>query len=143
MKKELEAYVDFAKKKKLKLTRQREGILDEFLSAGRHVSAEDLYGIVKKKHPSVGRATVFRTLKLLCEADIAREVFLGDKIKRFEPYYKQKHHDHLVCVRCGRVIEAVEPEIERLQDVLCKKVGFSPQSHKLEIFGFCKKCRKK
>lgn len=141
MEKEFTIFTEFLKGKNLKLTRQREEILKVFLNTDRHLSVEDLYNIVKKKDSQIGQATVFRTLKLLCQADIAKEVDLGDKTIRYEHKFGHSHHDHLVCVKCGKFIEAVDPRIENLQDTLCKKFGFSPQKHKMEIFGFCKKCR--
>jgi Fur family ferric uptake transcriptional regulator len=136
-------FIDFLKKKGLKLTRQREKILNAFLIARRHLSVEELYDIVKKKDPNIGQATVFRTLKLLCEADIAKEVELGGKILRYELKYGHQHHDHLVCIKCGESIEALDPEIEKLQNRLCKKFRFLPKRHRLEIFGICRRCRQK
>ena len=140
--KEIGIFVDYLKKKGLKLTDQRQEILNIFLKTDRHLTVEDLYGVVKKKDKNIGQATVFRTLKLLCEADIAKEVDLGDKKVRYEHKYGHKHHDHLVCVECGRFIEAVDPRIEKLQDRLCKRFGFSAQSHKMDIFGICKRCKR-
>jgi len=104
---------------------------------------EDLYDIIKKKDPGIGHATVFRTMKLLCEAGLAGEVHLGDKKVRYEHKYGHQHHDHLICVECGKCIEVMDPTIEKLQDGLCKKFKFSPQRHKMEIFGACKRCKSK
>ena len=137
---ELDIFINFLKAKNLKFTKQREEILKIFLNAERHFSVEELYGLIKTKDPAIGQATVFRTLKLLCEADIAQEVDLGDKRVRYEHKYGHRHHDHMVCVRCGIFIEAVDSEIEKLQDRLCKKFKFTPHRHKMEIFGVCKQC---
>ena len=134
---------DFLKDKGLKLTSQRKKIAEVFFSSGRHVSTEELYGMVKKRYPGIGYTTVFRTLKLLREAELAREVDLGDKIIRFEQKISHKHHDHLICLECRRCIEAVDPEIERLQEKLARRFSFAPSSHKMEIFGICKDCRRK
>ena len=136
-------FVDFLKKKGLKLTRQREVILEVFLKTEKHLSVEDLYKIVKKKDKTIGQATVFRTLRLLSEADLARETDLGDKKKRFEHKYNHTHHDHLVCIECNKLIEAVNPQIEKLQNDLCVKAGFKLLKHRLEIFGICKQCQRK
>lgn len=138
---EMGMFISYLKKKDLKLTDQRKIILDVFLKTERHLSVEDLYNIAKKKDSSIGQATVFRTLKLLREVDIAKEIDLGDGKTRYEHKYGHEHHDHLVCLECGRFIEAVDSKIERLQDALCRKHGFLPQRHKMEIFGICKKCR--
>ena len=141
MTKEINIFVNYLKSRGLKLTGQRQEILNTFLRTDRHLSVEDLYNIVKRKDRNIGQATVFRTLKLLCEADIAKEVDLGDKRVRYEHKYGHKHHDHLVCVKCGRFIEVVDLKIERLQEGLCKRFGFLPMYHKMEIFGACRKCR--
>jgi len=141
MSKELGIFIEYLKKKDLKLTDQRKIILDVFLKTERHLAVEDLYNIAKKKDQSIGQATVFRTLKLLREAGIAKEVNLGDGKTRYEHKYGHQHHDHLVCLECGRFIEAVDSKIEKLQDELCKSQDFKPERHKMEIFGICKKCR--
>ena len=141
MAREMQIFIDYLKKKDHKLTDQRKIILNVFLKTERHVSVEDLYNIAKKKDLSIGQATIFRMLKLLCEADIAKEVNLGDGKTRYEHKYGHEHHDHLVCLECGKFIEAVDPKIERLQNELCKSHGFLPQRHKMQIFGVCKGCR--
>jgi len=143
MQKEIDMFISFLKKRNLRLTDQRQEILRTFLKVNKHFSVEDLYEIVKKKDPHIGQATVFRTLKLLCLAGIANEVDLGDKRIRYEHKYGHQHHDHLVCVKCGRFIEVFDSDIEKLQKKLCKKFKFLPQRYRMEIFGICKKCRPK
>jgi Fur family ferric uptake transcriptional regulator len=107
---------------------QRRKILECFLSGQGHLSAEDLYALVKKADSSVGLVTVFRTLKLLSEADIASEVDLGDKRVRYEPKIGSKDHFHLVCESCGKMVEAHDPAIERLESWICGKYGFFRQA---------------
>ncbi|MFH1594294.1 MAG: Fur family transcriptional regulator [Candidatus Omnitrophota bacterium] len=141
MSKELELFNSFLKKKNLKVTKQREELLKIFLNTRKHLSVEEFYNIAKKRDHRIGLATAFRTLKLLKEMGIAKEVLLGDKIIRYERKYGHGHHDHLVCTDCGKCIEAVDPKIEELQDTLCKRFGFKPERHRMEIFGLCKKCR--
>jgi Fur family ferric uptake transcriptional regulator len=143
MQKELEVFINYLKEKSLKLTDQRRLILEIFLGTDRHFTVEELYHLSKKKDPTLGQATVFRTLRLLCAAGIAGEVNFGDKKVRYEHRYGHQHHDHLVCVSCGRFIEAVDSRIEKLQEGLCKKFGFLPQRHKMEIFGICSRCQAK
>lgn len=141
--KEMQIFITYLKKKNLKLTNQRKAILDSFLKTEKHLSVEDLYHIVKKEDPSIGQATVFRSLKLLYEAGIAKKVDLGDGKARYEHKYGRSQHAHIICGECGAFIEAADPQIERLNERLCKKHDFVPQSHKMEIFGICKKCRSK
>ena len=142
MQEAVDIFVDFLKKKNLQLTKQREEILRIFLKTDRHLSVEELYNIVKKKDKNIGQATVFRSLKLMCKAGIAGEIDFGDKRLRYEHKYGHEHHDHLVCTKCGKFIEVMNPGIEKLQDKLCKKFNFSPTRHKMEIFGICKSCKK-
>ncbi len=142
MKDAYQIFERYLREKGLNLTSQRREVLEVFLSSGRHLTVEELYNLAKKKNPGIGQATVFRTLKLLADADLARKVVLGDKKTRYEIKYGIEHHDHLVCVECGKFIEAVDPAIEELQKKLCRKFGFSPRKHSLEIFGYCKNCRR-
>ena len=143
MSKETDIFIKFLKSKGLKLTGQRAKVLNCFLNTESHVSVEDLYGMIKKKEPNIGHATVFRTVKLLCEADIAKAVDLGDKRVRYEHKLGHKYHIHLICVRCGALIESTSPEFEALERKICNTHGFFPQKHAMEIFGICKRCRKK
>jgi len=136
-------FIHFLRRKGLKLTRQRQEILKAFLKIEKHLSTEDLYEVIKRKDPSIGQATVFRTLRLLSQAGMAREINLGDRRVKFEHAHGHRHHDHLVCKACSKLIEAVDPEIERLQDDLCKKFDFTPTSHRLQIFGICNQCKTK
>ena len=122
---------------------QREQILDIFLKTEKHPTINDLYDLVRKKHPQIGRATVYRTMKVICDAGLARETDFGGNIRRFEHKYKHQHHDHLVCLKCGRIIEAMSPEIEKLQESLSKKHKFTAVKHRMEIFGICRTCKHK
>ena len=141
MKDASEAFRQFLKQKNLQLTQQRQLIVDEFTRVKRHVSVEELYDLVKIRERSIGQVTIFRTLKLLAEADIARPVNFGDKTVRYELNFGTEHHDHLVCLQCGAVVEVFDPDLEKLQDKLCDEFEFSPVWHRLEVFGTCKKCK--
>ena len=140
MKKEFQIFNEFITGKRLRHTAQREKIMDIFLSTGMHLSCEQLYELVKKKYPGIGYTTVYRTMKLLCESGLCEEIDIGDGVVRFEHKYGRLHHDHLVCTKCGKLIEVNNPEIERLQEAMAKKNKFVPTAHKLEIFGICREC---
>jgi Fur family ferric uptake transcriptional regulator len=127
----------------LKSTRQRNRILSVFVSAGRHLSAEELALLVKKTDAGIGYATVYRTMKLLAAAGLAHERRFEDGITRFEYDTAEGHHDHLICTRCGRIIEFENEKIEDLQRGVAKKNKFQVHSHKLELYGFCANCRTK
>jgi Fur family ferric uptake transcriptional regulator len=127
----------------LKSTRQRDRIFEVFVSAGRHLSAEELYLLIKKTDRGIGYATVYRTLKLLTLAGLAHERRFEDGITRFEHNAAEGHHDHLICTRCGRIIEFENEQIETLQLGVAKKNKFQVHSHKLELYGLCEGCQKK
>lgn len=126
----------------LKHTRQREIILEAFLKAGGHVTAEELYHKVIKRDPSIGLATVYRTLGLLCECGLAQQQEFGEGRTRFEIVHEYKHHDHLICTKCGKIIEFEDCSIEQLQEKVANDHGFTIYTHKLEIYGLCSACRK-
>jgi len=132
----------FISSKGLKTTRQRDVILDAFLSSDRHMSIEDLYLKLRVKNPRIGYATVYRTLKLFAESGIAREIQFGDGQTRYEHVAEGEHHDHLVCTRCGAIIEFENETIEKLQSDVADSYGFLIETHKLELYGICAKCRK-
>ena len=126
----------------LKRTTQRDLILDVFLDTEGHVSSEDLYSIIKAKDPTVGFTTVYRTLKLLKECGLARELEFHDGRMLYEHHYKHTHHDHLICTACGKLIEFYSEEIERLQDEITRRYRFKPLHHSHRVFGVCSDCQK-
>ncbi|BCS53155.1 Fur family transcriptional regulator [Geobacter sp. SVR] len=132
---------NFAARKGLRSTRQRDIILDAFLSTHQHVSVEELYLKIKTTHPGIGNATVYRTLKLFVEAGLAREMLLHDGQTRYEHITAGEHHDHLVCTGCNSIIEFENETIEQLQNEIAMRHGFLIRSHKLEIYGLCSACR--
>ena len=126
----------------LRRTGQRDLILEIFLSTEDHLSSEDLYSIVHRKDPTVGHTTVYRTLKLLTEAGLAREVRFGDNRTYYEHHYNHEHHDHMICTECGKVIEFFSADIEALQDEMAGKFAFRPTHHSLRMWGVCSDCQK-
>lgn len=139
MKKEKDIFIGYLKKKGLKWTAQREAILEFFLKYEKHVSAENLYDILKKKFPSIGLSTIYRTLKLLSECGLAQASNIQG-CTTFEHKYNHPHHDHLICTHCGKYVEFINTDIEKLQESVAKEHGFSISGHRLEIFGLCHKC---
>lgn len=132
---------DFTLSKGLRSTKQRDIILDIFLSAHNHLSVEELYLKIRSTHPTIGYATVYRTLKLMTEAGIAREIILHDGQTRYEHQLVGEHHDHLICTKCNTIIEFENETIEKLQNDIAATHGFMIHSHKLEIYGRCKVCQ--
>lgn len=129
-------------RKGLKHSARREAVLAAFLDIEGHVSAEELFSMARKTNPSIGLATVYRTLSLICEGGLARALTFEDGTTRYEHAYEHAHHDHLVCTQCGRVVEVVDAEIERLQERLFRAHGFHPQRHRMDLYGLCGACRK-
>lgn len=135
-------FSQYLKEKDLKLTAQRELILEAFLAQGGHVSAEELYQKAREKQPHVGFATVYRTLKHLIQCGLARELDFGDGRIKYEPEFNRRHHDHMICTRCGTYIEFLNPQIEELQEQVSRKHGFKITSHRMQLYGLCQKCQK-
>jgi Fur family ferric uptake transcriptional regulator len=140
--KEREIFLEHIQKAGLRRTGQRDLILDIFLRTEEHLTSEDLYWLVQKEDPTVGHTTVYRTLKLLTEAGLAREVRFGDNKTYYEHHYNHEHHDHMICTECGKVIEFFSPEIEEMQDKMADKFGFKPTHHSLRMWGVCDECQK-
>ncbi len=141
-KEEIKIFDTFVSNKGLKQSDQRRDVLITFLKTERHLTADELFRLVKKKNPSIGVATVYRALKLICDSGLGRELRLENDAVLYEHNYNHDHHDHLICTQCGIFIEVVDPEIERLQKKLAKQQGFIMQKHKLLIYGLCRKCRR-
>jgi Fur family transcriptional regulator, ferric uptake regulator len=139
--KEERIFESYLLNKGLKHSQQRKEILDVFLSIDKHLTTDELYRIVKKRHPRIGCATVYRTLKLFSRCGLCRELKFEDGTSRYEHLYAHPHHDHIICTTCGRFIEVIDPDIERLQDKLFKLHGFHPQRHKMELYGVCQRCK--
>jgi Fur family transcriptional regulator, ferric uptake regulator len=133
-------FQNFALSKGLKSTKQRDIILDCFLSCDQHLSTEELYLKLKESMPGIGFATVYRTLKLFAESGIAREIQFGDGQTRYEHLQAGEHHDHLVCTKCGAIMEFENETIEKLQAEVARSYGFTIINHKLELYGICKNC---
>jgi Fur family ferric uptake transcriptional regulator len=124
----------------LRNTQQRVRIAEVFLAGKGHLSAEELYERLRAERIEVGQATVYRTLKHLCAAGLARELNFDDGIARYEKH-PDEHHDHLICEICHRQIEVVDAAIERLQIELAQRHGFLPTHHRLNLYGICPDCR--
>ncbi|MHB2025848.1 MAG: Fur family transcriptional regulator [Elusimicrobiota bacterium] len=124
----------------LRLTSQRRRILDFFLRAERHLGQEEIFKAMRPH--GIGQATVFRTLKMLEECGLVNHVSDQTGRRRFEVNLERPHHDHVICISCGRIQEMRWPKLEKIQEETCRKLGFTPKWHRHEIFGWCKNCRK-
>lgn len=134
-------FADYLAAHGLRLTGQRRLILDLFLESDRHLSQDDIYKALRQH--GVGRATVFRTLKMLEESKLVEHVIGPGGTPRFEVKLDRPHHDHLICVSCGSIQEVRWPRLEAIQEKTCRKIGFIPKWHRHEIFGLCRACARK
>jgi Fur family transcriptional regulator, ferric uptake regulator len=133
----------YLKKKGIRQSKERNKVLEVFLNTEKHLTANELYEIVRKKYPEIGYATVYRAMKVITDAGLSEEINFGDGARRFEHKYGHGHHDHLICVECGKFAEAVDPRIEKLQKKLAEDNDFTLLRHKMQLFGICKDCGKK
>lgn len=125
----------------LRFTRERQAVLDEVLAQGGHFQIQHLCQRMARHEPRVSKATVYRTVALLVQCGLVREVIAGERRTNYETIYARRHHDHLICLRCGKIIEFVNNQIESLQDEVCQHYGFQAKGHSLEIRGLCKACQ--
>lgn len=137
----LEGYLQ---KKGLKTTAQRRLITEVFFDPKfkhDHPSVDDLYRHVRQRDPNVGYATVYRTVRLLVECGLASPRQLGpaDKETRYEPESPGEHHDHLVCLDCGYIVEFENDEIEVLQQKVASSYGFTITEHRMVLYGRCQR----
>jgi Fur family ferric uptake transcriptional regulator len=140
---EKETFKEYVATKGLKLTKERNEILEEILATEGHFDPEELFIRLKTKGSKVSRASVYRTIPLLLESGLIDEVERIDKHSHYEKVLGKQHHDHMICVKCGKVIEFFSPTLEMLQSELCQKENFSGLRHNLEILGYCGNCNNK
>ncbi|MFZ5597829.1 MAG: Fur family transcriptional regulator [Bacillota bacterium] len=133
--------------KEHKLTSRRKHVLSVLLeNRGKHLSAEEVYNLVKVKAPDVGLATVYRTLELFCDFGVVHGMDFGDGRKRYEfgdEEAEGHQHHHVICLKCGVILEVAEDLLEDLEERVERDFGFSVQNHQLKIFGYCKDCKGK
>lgn len=129
-----------------KLTPRRESILAVLLeNKDKHLSAEEVYNLVKEKAPDVGLATVYRTLELFSEFDIIHSMDFGDGRKRYEygdGRVSGHHHHHVICLNCGKILEVADDLLDDLEQRVSRELDFQVVNHQLKIFGYCRECKK-
>ena len=127
----------------LKATRQREAILDIFLNSSGHKNLAQIYAQVAKINPKIGYVTVYRTLKLLARLGLATQWKFADGETRYEPTSEGSHHDHLICLDCGKIIEFEDQALEALQNRIARRHRFRISYHRMELYGRCEECSRK
>lgn len=128
-----------------KMTPQRQEVLQIILDRpGKHLSAEDVHDILREKKSEIGLATVYRSLELLSELGVLQRMEFGDGRSRYEINTTDPtahHHHHLICMKCGKVMEFEDDLLENLEQDIEKKSGFRIANHEVKFFGHCKECR--
>lgn len=125
----------------LKVTEQRLLILEVVRTGPSHFTAQDIFEAVVARNPAIGFATVYRFLRTLSEHTYVTEVRMGGMPARYE-WAEKRHHDHLTCVKCHKIVEFENYEIERLQEKVATEFGFELTHHLLELYGVCPECQK-
>ena len=134
---------NFLKKRQLKFTSERQVVLKGTFSLHRHFDVDELYDKLRKDGENISRATIYRTLPLLVQCGLITQTFRCEDKVSYEHIFGHQHHDHMLCIKCGKVIEFKNEKIEKLQKEVCKRYGFKAVEHRLGIKGYCKKCRGK
>ena len=134
----LQAFIDT---RGLKRSKQRDLIAEIFFASEGHISIDELWAAVRKQAPRVSQATVYRTMKLLVEAELAHSRQFQDGFMRYEPSDQDSHHDHIICTSCGKIVEFLNADIERMQEEVAINHGFTLTDHKMELYGACRQCQ--
>ncbi|MFW6022186.1 MAG: Fur family transcriptional regulator [Bacillota bacterium] len=138
----LQKLTDIFRKNNYKLTSQRRNILEVMIeNPDRHFSAEELYDEVKNINPDIGLATVYRTLELMCQINITHQLDFDSNYKRYEISLKGRHHHHLICRECGKIIEFNDKALEGFEENLEKDYNFKIEDHKIKFYGKCSECQ--
>jgi Fur family ferric uptake transcriptional regulator len=132
----------FLQRRNLRMTEPRRLILEEIYSIHDHFDADTLALEFRRKGLSVSRATVYRNLDLMVDAGLIKKVSFIDNRSFYEFAMGHDHHDHLICKKCGLIVEFHDDTIEKRQDDICRRLGFRIECHSHKIYGICPSCRK-
>ncbi len=128
---------EFLVSQSLKYTEQRWKIAELILSTGGHLDAQALVDQVKKRHSGIGAATVYRSIKVLCDASILKESLIDSKGRIFYELFDKQHHDHIICLDCGEIFEFYDSKIESLQNAVIEKMQFQEVGHRHIVYTHC------
>ena len=133
----------FLEQKNLRMTSQRQAIIETVFSTDQHFTAEQLLEWSRRRDKSVSRATVYRTLPLLTESGLVREMDFGKDFKFYDPNYADHpNHSHIICQDCDKIVEFESEKIEQIENEITHKLGFSLKSQRLQITGTCEELKK-
>ena len=136
-------FLEFLNGKNLRVTAQRKLIIDTAFGTRQHFTAEQLLAWSRARDRSVSRATVYRTLPLLIESGLVREMDFGKDYKFYDPNYAEHpHHNHIICQDCNRIVEFESEKIKQLETEISQQMGFSVKTHRLQITASCEEFRR-
>ncbi len=136
-------FAEYLNRNQLKMTRERRAILDRVLALRGHFHVDELHAVLNESGLVVSRATLYRTLPVLVEAGIVHKIEMEHGQARYEPIFGRHHHDHIVCLGCGEIVEFQSREIERLQQEICRRKKFRMTGHTHQIRGYCPRCERR
>jgi len=136
-----QVFIEYLRDNGLSMTPQRKVIVETFLETEGHFSAEELCTLVKRKMQELGQATIYRSLKLLVDSGLADAIDPGDGMTLYEHSYGHAHHDHLICVTCGKKVEMCDEAIEERQEQVAAEHGFTLTRHRMYLYGLCGDCQ--
>ena len=139
----LDAFRRFLRERSLPVTTQREQVAEVLFAAGGHQSVEDIEKLLRGRDLHVGKATIYRTLDLLADSGMIIERDFGEGFRRYERVPGHPHHEHLICLRCGKVVEFQNDRLERMKALIADEYGFQHSHHRLEIYGVCRECQQR
>ena len=142
MREEIDLFRSFIRRKGLRNTPEREEIIGEIFATNDHFDVDELYLRLRSKGSRVSKASIYRNIPLIKECGLVKEVWHEDGHMHYEPIYGQSHHCHLRCIKCGKVIEFVEEELQVIEKRLAEKHNFLVVDHRLDVVGYCSTCRK-
>lgn len=138
---EIDLFRSFIRRKGLRNTPEREEIIGEIFARDDHFDVDELYFRLRSKGSRVSKASIYRNIPLIMECGLIKEVWHEDGHMHYEPMYGQSHHCHLRCIKCGKVIEFVEEELQVIEKRLAEKHNFLVVDHRLDVVGYCATCR--
>jgi Fur family ferric uptake transcriptional regulator len=136
----IQKFREYIREKGLRNTPERETIIDEIFAIHDHFDVDELFLRLRNKKKRISKASLYRTIPLLIDSGLIKEVYFENGHLHYEHIYGHKHHCHLRCVSCGRIIEFADDEIRTIQTRIGKKYDFAITSHRFELLGYCSQC---
>ena len=139
---ELKKFKSILKDENLKMTPQRVEVFRQVWDSNEHQESEEIFISLRKRDVNISRATVYRTMDILYQHDLVQRMDIGDGKWRYEHWLDCHQHDHLICIRCGTIVEFINTQIEEIQNDVAEKFDYELVRHVHQLFGLCKQCRK-